>query len=82
MKPKLGSREEFIRNYQTHSKEELLGHVADLHVGNLEMVERLAARSAQRDALRNALEVLILHTKPGKLNAVALHHAHQVLETL
>lgn len=36
----------------------------------------------QRDALRKALECLILHTKPGKGNAIALNHAHQVLETL
>lgn len=82
MKPKIGSREEFIRHYQTHSKEELLGHVADLHVGNLDMVDRLAACSAQRDALRDALASLILFTKPSKTNAVLLNHGQNVLKTL
>lgn len=82
MKPKIGSREEFLRHYQTHSKEELLGHVADLHVGNLDMVDRLAARSAERDELRKALESLILFTNPSKSNAVALNHAHDVLKNL
>lgn len=82
MKPKIGSREEFIRHYETHSKEELVGHVADLHVGNLDMVNRLAARSAQCEDLRKALEVLILFTKPSKSNAVALNHAHEILKNL
>lgn len=82
MKPKIVSREEFIRHYQTHSKEELLGHVADLHAGNLDMVDRLAACSAQRDALRDALASLILFTKPSKTNAVVLNHAHEVLKNL
>lgn len=82
MNPKIGSRAGFIRHYQTHSKEELLGHVADLHVGNLDMVKRLAARSAQCEDLRKALESLILFTKPSKANAVALNHAHEVLKNL
>lgn len=32
--------------------------------------------------LQDALELLILFTKPSKFNSVALHHAHSVLKEI
>lgn len=49
------------------------------HLAAVTVAQMVAAAVLQRDALRAALESLVLFTNPAPSNAVALNNAHQVL---
>lgn len=45
----------------------------------LGMIAEIDQLKSERAELIRAMEVLLLHVKPAKMNAVALNHAYQVL---
>lgn len=51
----------------------------DRRIINVHLLDWLTEELAERDKLRQALEALVLFTKPTKSNAAALNNAHRVL---
>lgn len=82
----LGDIDIIHESYATEAlQRELVTGVDDVHVELVSridydaLMQRNLELTGDRDELIRAMEVLLLHVKPVKLNAVALNHAHQVL---
>lgn len=72
-----GDRRSLIERFERKSKSQAVSELVDIHLTHCRRAEILEARVAELEA---ALSSLVLFTKPGKANAVALHNALEVLK--
>ena len=60
-------------------RDQLKAEVARSTEREIMQLAEIESLRADRNELIAAIEVLLLHVKPAKMNAVALNHAHQVI---